>query len=89
VKTEDPRFGIRQARANAVPIAKITPAGLIAIALLVAILWSCILAENSITRSARLMQMQSVHELQMLRNGMHKVNTPPSATPSIFEPRGA
>jgi hypothetical protein len=60
-------------------IAKITPQGLAAIALLVAALWGCILAENSIVRSARMTEIESVHELRMLRNGLRRVNTPPSA----------
>jgi hypothetical protein len=59
-----------------VPIAKITSQGLVAIALLVAALWACILAENSITRSARLDGAGSLQELRRLRGGMHKVNAP-------------
>jgi hypothetical protein len=59
-----------------VPIARITSQGLIAIALLVAALWTCILAENSITRSARLTGASSLHELQLLRNAIRKVSTP-------------
>ena len=63
------------------PIAKITPTGLIAIALLVAVLWGCILAENSITRSARLEQVESLRELKLLRNGLRKVHAP--VTPGV------
>jgi hypothetical protein len=59
---------------NCVPIAKITSQGLIAIALLVAALWACILAENSITRSARLDGAGSLQELRRLR--LHKVDAP-------------
>jgi hypothetical protein len=58
------------------PIARITSQGLVAIALLVAALWGCILAENSLNRSARLMRLTSLHELQVLRSGMRKVNAP-------------
>jgi hypothetical protein len=58
------------------PIARITSQGLIVIALLVAALWACILAENSIARSARLTRAHSLHELQLLRNGIRRVNTP-------------
>jgi len=58
------------------PIAKITSQGLAAIALLVATLWGCILAESSITRAAHLARLDSLHELQMLRGGLRKVNTP-------------
>jgi len=76
MKTNLTHFGIRHARSGRVPIAKITPTGLLAIALLVAVLWGCILAENSITRSARLGEVESLHELQMLRNGLRKVHTP-------------
>ena len=58
------------------PIARITSQGLAAIALLVAALWGCILAENSINRSAYMTRRASLHELQMLRSGLRKVNTP-------------
>jgi hypothetical protein len=61
---------------DSMPIARITSQGLAAIALLVAVLWGCILAENSITRSAYLTRLASLHELQVLRSGMHKVNAP-------------
>jgi len=60
----------------AMPIARITSQGLVAIALLVAALWACILAENSIARSARLTGAQSLHELQLLRSGIRKANVP-------------
>jgi hypothetical protein len=60
------------------PIARITTQGLIAIALLVAALWTCILTENSITRSAMMLRLSSLHELQMLRSGLHKVSAPAS-----------
>jgi hypothetical protein len=55
-------------------IARITPTGLAAIALLVALLWTCILAENSITRSARAAEIQSVRELKTLRDGLRRVH---------------
>jgi|HubBroStandDraft_4_1064222.scaffolds.fasta_scaffold4131573_1 hypothetical protein len=58
------------------PIARITSQGLAAIALVVAALWGCILMENSLTRSALRMRAESLAELQMLRNGLHKVNAP-------------
>jgi hypothetical protein len=58
------------------PIARITSQGLVAIALLVAALWGCILAENSITRSARMTGLSSLHELRLLRNSVRKVSTP-------------
>jgi hypothetical protein len=58
------------------PIARITSHGLAVIAVLVCALWSCILAENSISRSARLVRLSSLHELQMLRNGLRKVHAP-------------
>jgi hypothetical protein len=69
-------FGIWHAVEVAVPIAKITSQGLVAIALLVAALWACILAENSITRSALRTGAQSLSELQHLRSAIRKVNTP-------------
>jgi hypothetical protein len=58
------------------PIARITSQGLAAIAVLVAVLWGCILAENSINRSASLLRLASLHELQVLRSGMRRVNAP-------------
>jgi len=61
------------------PIARITTQGLAAIALLVAALWVCILAENAITRSASLTRRASLHELQLLRSGFRKVHTPAPA----------
>jgi len=69
---------------TAMPIARITTQGLAAIALLVAALWTCILAENSINRSAALLRVSSLHELQLLRGGLRKVHTP-SAPPMIVE----
>jgi hypothetical protein len=63
------------------PIARITSQGLAAIALLVAVLWGCILAENSINRSARLMGVASLRELQMLRSGLRRANVP--APPAV------
>jgi hypothetical protein len=59
-----------------VPIARITSQGLAAIALLVAVLWGCILAENSISRSAYLTRLTTLNELRQLRQGMRKVNSP-------------
>jgi len=58
------------------PIARITSQGLVVIALLVAALWSCILAENSLERSAAITRQASLQELRMLRTGMRKVNVP-------------
>jgi hypothetical protein len=61
-----------------VPIARITSQGLAAIALLVAVLWGCILAENSISRNAYRTRLTAFNELRVLRNGMHRVNSPAS-----------
>jgi len=61
------------------PIARITSQGLAAIALLVAALWGCILAENSITRTAGVTRRASLHELRVLKSGLHKVNAPVSS----------
>ena len=72
---------MRNALREAMPIARITSQGLIAIALLVAALWACILAEHSITRSACRTGASSLHELQLLRSAIRKVNTP-SALPA-------
>jgi hypothetical protein len=66
------------------PIARITSQGLAAIALLVAALWGCILAENSLTRSASYTRNASLNELRKLRTGLRKVHTPvsPVVTPT-------
>ncbi len=58
------------------PIVRITSHGLITIAILVAALWGCILAEDSIVQSARLTGLQSLSELRSMRNGLRKVSTP-------------
>ena len=58
------------------PIARITSHGLITIALLVATLWGCILAENSILRSAQLTRLETMSELRMMKSGLHNTNAP-------------
>jgi hypothetical protein len=58
------------------PIARITSHGLAAIALLVAVLWGCILAENSIRRSAIQVRADWLNELRLLRSGLHQVKAP-------------
>jgi hypothetical protein len=58
------------------PITRITSQGLAAIALLVAALWGCILAENSFSRSATHTRNASLNELRKLRIGLRKVHTP-------------
>jgi hypothetical protein len=68
-----------------VPIAKITSHGLAVIALLVAALWACILAEHSITRSARLTAADSLQELRRLRGGLRRVDRPIS-NPAMVRP---
>lgn len=67
-------FGQTHATRSSVPIAKITSQGLFAIALLVAALWACILAENAITRTARADAADSLQELRRLR--FHRVDAP-------------
>jgi hypothetical protein len=76
LKTGERQFGRPLASKGSMPLARITSQGLAAIALLVAALWGCILAENSITRSASLTRIASLQELRMLRSAVRKVNTP-------------
>jgi hypothetical protein len=59
-----------------VPIARITSQGLAAIALPVAVLWGCILAENSISRRAYLTRLTTFNQLRQLRQGTRRVNSP-------------
>jgi hypothetical protein len=58
------------------PIARITTPGLVAIALLVAALWGCIVSENAVTRAAEQSRAQSLEQLRLLRKGLQKVNQP-------------
>jgi len=51
-----------------VPIAKITGQGLAAIALLVALLWGCLIAERRIVRQANAGRDRALQELRLLRS---------------------
>jgi len=60
-------------------LAKITRQGLISIALLVAILWGCILAERSLSRNARLDTYRALRQIRYLK---FKHNIEPAARPT-------
>jgi hypothetical protein len=68
------------------PIAKITGQGLAAIALSVALLWTCLIGEKVIVRHAAARQAQSMRELHELRRSRH---TQPVSTPTPSIPRPA
>lgn len=61
-------------------IAKITNQGLMSIAMLVVVLWSCIVAESFVIRQARLEAQRSMRDLRVLR---HKKQAEPAALPIL------
>ncbi len=67
-------------------IAKITRPGLIVIAILVAILWTCILAERTITHKARVETYRALRDIRYLKFKRHVEPTSrpqPPAAPSL------
>jgi hypothetical protein len=65
------------------PIAKITGQGLSAIALLVALLWACLIGERGLVRQAEVKRSQALEEIRRLRRQREpqRVSTPrPFAT---------
>ena len=48
-------------------IAKITRSGLIVIAILVAILWTCVLTEKSISRNSRIETYRALRDMRYLK----------------------
>jgi hypothetical protein len=65
------------------PIAKITGQGLAAIALSVALLWTCLIGERLIVHHAAARQAQLMRELHQLQRIHHTepVSTPAPSTP--------
>jgi hypothetical protein len=65
------------------PIVKITGQGLVAIALSVGLLWSCLIGERLIVRQAAARQVRLMHELQQLQRTRHTepVSVPASPIP--------
>jgi hypothetical protein len=64
-------------------IAKITGAGLVSIAVSVACLWGCLLAEHNILREAQKRQAHELIELRRLRDNRFTVPASlPSNTPA-------
>jgi len=52
-------------------LAQITREGLIAIAVLVAILWSCVLTERRITRNSRIETYRALRDIRYLKFKQH------------------
>ena len=52
-------------------LAQITRQGLIAIAVLVAILWSCVLTERRITRNSRIETYRALRDIRILKFKRH------------------
>uniref|UniRef100_Q02AX0 Uncharacterized protein n=1 Tax=Solibacter usitatus (strain Ellin6076) TaxID=234267 RepID=Q02AX0_SOLUE len=70
------------------PIAKITGQGLAAIALSVALLWSCLIGERLMVSHATARQAQLMRELQQLQR-IHRtepVSTPGPRPPHVARP---
>jgi len=67
------------------PIAKITGQGLAAIALSVALLWACFIAERVTVRRARIEQAQVMRDLRDLQR--QRRGTEPAASPLPQVPR--
>jgi hypothetical protein len=59
--------------------ARITRHGLASIAILVAILWGCVLAERSMTRNSRIETYRALKQIRYLKFKRH---VEPAATPS-------
>jgi hypothetical protein len=70
------------------PIARITGQGLAAIALSVALLWSCLIGERLIVSHATARQAQLIRELQQLQRNhrAEPVSTPAPRTPHVSRP---
>jgi hypothetical protein len=66
------------------PIAKITGQGLAAIALSVALLWSCFIGERLMVRHASARQAQLLRELHLLQRNNHR--TEPVSAPALPTP---
>jgi hypothetical protein len=60
------------------PVVKITGQGLSAIALLVALLWYCLLTERAIARQANAGRVQALQEIRRLR---HRTAPQPVSAP--------
>jgi hypothetical protein len=69
------------------PIAKITGQGLAAIALSVALLWSCLIGERVIVRHAAAREARSMRELQQLQRNHPTVPVSTPAPPLSHRPR--
>jgi hypothetical protein len=63
-----------------VAVAKITGQGLAAIAVLVCLLWACLIAERITIRHARAEEARTYRALQRLRSRRTAIPTPPPAS---------
>jgi hypothetical protein len=66
------------------PIGKITGQGLSAMAVAVALLWGCVLAERSVRLSAAARQARALRELKLLRE--NHFGPRPAGLPARFAP---
>jgi len=71
-----------------VPIAKITGQGLTAIAIVVAMLWACIIGQRTLRIRANSTEQQAFRELRILRNKARREPAAAPARPEI-QPRHA
>lgn len=67
-------------------IAKITGEGLAAIAVVVALLWGCILVENAVTKKARRETARVLMDLQKMKNGRMVPASQPSRWFGVSRP---
>ena len=68
------------------PIAKITGQGLAAIALSVALLWACFIAERLTVRNARVQHAQVMRELRQLQRQRRGTEPVLSPAPRVVRP---
>jgi hypothetical protein len=64
------------------PVAKITGQGLSAIALSVALLWTCLIGERYVARQAEVKRAHALEEIRRLRR---HVEPQPVSTPAPYE----
>ena len=69
-------------RYEVMALARITRSGLTAIAILVAILWSCVLTERRITRNSRIETYRALRDIRYLKFKQHIEPTSQPQKPS-------
>lgn len=73
-----PCHAIDQSEEDAVPLLKITNFGLLAIACAVAILWSCVLGERTLTRRAAEERQTVIRSMERMQKAHHLEPAAPS-----------